>query len=459
MQFDLVILGAGESGTGAALLAKAKGLSVFVSDKGSILPVFKKDLEAAGIEFEENQHSEDSILSAKEIVKSPGIPEKAEIVAKAKEKGIPVIDELEFASRYTNARFIGITGSNGKTTTTLLTYHLMKACGFSAGLAGNIGQSLARQIIKDEFEWYVLEISSFQLDGMFAFRSDIAILTNITPDHLDRYGYKFENYISSKFRITQNLAREQKLIVNAGDPVVQAEIHNRDLSCSIVQVGLNAGLSNPVFVAKGSLVFNHTNPSFTIPFHSLTISGDHNLLNAMMAISAVSIAGGLPDQIREGVKSFVNAPHRCEFVSTIEGVTFINDSKATNVDSVKYAFSAFEAPIIWIAGGVDKGNDYSELDEAVKQKVKVLICLGKENDKLKTHFHSKVATILETQSVVELVELALKQASIGDTVLLSPACASFDLFRNYEDRGNQFKDAVKSAGVSDRSTSKTQETK
>jgi len=459
MQFDLVILGAGESGTGAALLAKAKGLSVFVSDKGSILPVFKKDLEAAGIEFEENQHSEDSILSAKEIVKSPGIPEKAEIVAKAKEKGIPVIDELEFASRYTNARFIGITGSNGKTTTTLLTYHLMKACGFSAGLAGNIGQSLARQIIKDEFEWYVLEISSFQLDGMFAFRSDIAILTNITPDHLDRYGYKFENYISSKFRITQNLAREQKLIVNAGDPVVQAEIHNRDLSCSIVQVGLNAGLSNPVFVAKGSLVFNHINPSFTIPFHSLTISGDHNLLNAMMAISAVSIAGGLPDQIREGVKSFVNAPHRCEFVSTIEGVTFINDSKATNVDSVKYAFSAFEAPIIWIAGGVDKGNDYSELDEAVKQKVKVLICLGKENDKLKTHFHSKVATILETQSVVELVELALKQASIGDTVLLSPACASFDLFRNYEDRGNQFKDAVKSAGVSDRSTSKTQETK
>jgi UDP-N-acetylmuramoylalanine--D-glutamate ligase len=442
MSLDLVILGAGESGTGAALLAKAKGLSVFVSDKGSILPVYKKDLEEAGIEFEENQHTENTILSAKEIVKSPGIPEKAEMVAKVLAAGIPVIDELEFASRYTKARFIGITGSNGKTTTTLLAYHLMQACGFSVGLAGNIGQSLARQVITDSFDWYVLEISSFQLDGMHSFRSDIAILTNITPDHLDRYDYKFENYISSKFRIAQNLGLGQSLIVSASDPVVSAEVRNRHFNCSLVQIALTANASNLVFVAKGSLVFNHTAPSFSVPVSSLPISGDHNLMNAMMAISAVSLAGGDVDKIREGVKSFVNAPHRCEFVTEIGGVRFINDSKATNVDSVKYAFSAFQKPIIWIAGGVDKGNDYSELDEAVRSKVKALICLGKENDKLKAHFGSYLNLIEETQSIDDLIDMALRISETGDTVLLSPACASFDLFRNYEDRGNQFKAAV-----------------
>jgi UDP-N-acetylmuramoylalanine--D-glutamate ligase len=442
MSLDLVILGAGESGTGAALLAKAKGLSVFVSDKGSILPVYKKNLEEAGIEFEENQHTENTILSAKEIVKSPGIPEKAEMVSKALAAGIPVIDELEFASRYTKARFIGITGSNGKTTTTLLTYHLMQACGFSVGLAGNIGQSLARQIITDTFDWYVLEISSFQLDGLHSFRSDIAILTNITPDHLDRYHYKFDNYIASKFRIAQNLGSGQSLIVSSGDPVVSAEVRNRHFSCSLVSVGLTANPSNSVFVAKGSLVFNHTTPSFSIPVSSLPFSGDHNLMNAMMAVSAVSLAGGDADKIREGVKSFVNAPHRCEFVAEISGVRFINDSKATNVDSVKYAFSAFQKPIIWIAGGVDKGNDYSELDEAVRSKVKALICLGKENDKLMSHFGSMLSVIEETQSVEDLIHLSLRMAEPGDTVLLSPACASFDLFRNYEDRGNQFKAAI-----------------
>jgi len=442
MSLDLVILGAGESGTGAALLAKAKGLSVFVSDKGSILPVYKKDLEEAGIEFEENQHTESKVLSAKEIVKSPGIPEKAEMVAKALAVGIPVIDELEFASRYTKARFISITGSNGKTTTTLLTYHLMQACGFSVGLAGNIGQSLARQVIADSFDWYVLEISSFQLDGMHSFRADIAILTNITPDHLDRYDYKFENYIASKFRIAQNLGPEQSLILSANDPVVSEEVRNRLFSCSLVHAGLTANGSNLVFVAKDSLVFNHTAPSFSVPVSSLPISGDHNLMNAMMSISAVSLAGGDADKIREGVKSFVNAPHRCEFVAEIGGVRFINDSKATNVDSVKYAFSAFQKPIIWIAGGVDKGNDYTELDEAVRSKVKALICLGKENDKLNSHFGSLLPVIEETQSVEDLIDMSLRMAKPGDTVLLSPACASFDLFRNYEDRGNQFKAAV-----------------
>jgi len=442
MSFDLVILGAGESGTGAALLARAKGVSVFVTDKGSILPVYKKDLEEAGIEYEENQHTESKVLSAKEIVKSPGIPETAEMVVKARVAGIPVIDELEFGSRYTKARFIGITGSNGKTTTTLLTYHLMQSCGFSVGLAGNIGQSLARQVINDAFDWYVLEISSFQLDGMYSFRADIAILTNITPDHLDRYNYKFENYVASKFRIAQNLGTMQSLLISANDPVVSAEVRNRHFNCSLVPVGLTAHISNVVFVAKGSLVFNHTSPSFSIPVSSLPISGDHNLMNAMMAISAVSIAGGDAEKIRKGVKTFVNAPHRCEFVTEISGVRFINDSKATNVDSVKYAFSAFPKPIIWIAGGVDKGNDYTELDEAVRSKVKVLICLGKENDKLKAHFGSYVKLIQETQSIEDLIEMALRISESGDTVLLSPACASFDLFRNYEDRGNQFKAAI-----------------
>jgi len=442
MAIDIVILGAGESGTGAALLAKAKGLSVFVSEKGSILPVFKNDLEVAGIAFEENQHTGDKILSASEIVKSPGIPDSAEWVVKARAIGIPVIDELEFAARYTKAKFIGITGSNGKTTTTLLCYHLMKACGFSVGLAGNIGQSLARQVIADSFEWYVLEISSFQLDGMVDFRSDIAILTNITPDHLDRYNYQFENYVDSKFRIAKNLSQDQTLIYNELDALVSGEIQKRSIFAKLLAVALKPGPSTAVFPAKGSLVFNGTQPSFSIPVPSLTISGEHNLLNIMMAVSAVACAGGNPEQLKEGVKSFKNAPHRCEFVATINGVSFINDSKATNVDSVKHAFSAFEQPICWIAGGVDKGNDYAELDEAVKTKVKVLICLGKDNEKLRTHFKDLVPVILETQSVVDLVALSNEHASKGFTVLLSPACASFDLFRNYEDRGNQFKEAV-----------------
>jgi UDP-N-acetylmuramoylalanine--D-glutamate ligase len=352
------------------------------------------------------------------------------------------MDELEFASRYTQAKFIGITGSNGKTTTTLLTYHLMKACGFSVGLAGNIGQSLARQVITNPFEWYVLEISSFQLDGMVNFRSDIAILTNITPDHLDRYDYKFENYIDSKFRITKNLGKDQVLIFNEADSLVSGEIQKRSISATLAGVALVPGFASSAFVAKGSLVFNSTQPSFSIPVQSLTISGEHNLLNALMAVSAVAVAGGSPERIKEGIKTFINAPHRCEPVATINGISFVNDSKATNVDSVKHAFSAFSSPICWIAGGVDKGNDYSELDEAVKAKVNVLICLGKENEKLRTHFKNLVPVILETQSVQDLVKLAFDHSSKGFTVLLSPACASFDLFRNYEDRGNQFKDAV-----------------
>ena len=441
--FDLVILGAGESGTGAALLAKAKGMSVFVSDKGSIAPNYRKELEAADILFEENGHSDELILSATEVVKSPGIPESNLLVTKIKAKGILVMDELEFAARYTRAKFIGITGSNGKTTTTLLCHHLMQACGFSVGLAGNVGKSLARQVIEDRFDWYVVEISSFQLDGMHEFQSDIAILTNITPDHLDRYDYKFENYIQSKFRIIKNLKPGQFFITSGEDPVVLEELNKYAAMPNMIQAGLSEEKSTKLFFDGSSLNFRiGTQEEFKIPANVLPITGTHNIMNSMMAVTAVLLAGGTPDKILAGLESFQNAPHRCEAITTIGGVQFVNDSKATNVDSVKYAFSAYQKPIVWIAGGVDKGNDYSELDEPVSEKVKAIICLGRENAKLKSHFGKMVPVILETTSVSELVELAMKQAEKGDTVLLSPACASFDLFRNYEDRGNQFKAAV-----------------
>jgi len=441
--FDLVILGAGESGTGAALLAKAKGMSVFVSDKGSIAPNYRKELEAADILFEENGHSDELILAATEVVKSPGIPESNLLVAKIKAKGIPVMDELEFASRFTRAKFIGITGSNGKTTTTLLAYHLMQGCGFSVGLAGNVGKSLARQVITDQFDWYVVEISSFQLDGMHEFQSDIAILTNITPDHLDRYDYKFENYIQSKFRIIKNLTPAQFFITSGEDPVVLEELNKYAAMPNMIQAGLSEEKSTKLFFDGSKLNFKiGTLGELQIPASILPISGTHNLMNSMMAVTAVLLAGGTPDKILAGFETFQNAPHRCEAITTIAGVQFVNDSKATNVDSVKYAFSAYQKPIVWIAGGVDKGNDYAELDEPVSEKVKAIICLGRENAKLKSHFGKMVPVILETTSVTELVELAMSQSEKGDTVLLSPACASFDLFRNYEDRGNQFKAAV-----------------
>jgi UDP-N-acetylmuramoylalanine--D-glutamate ligase len=442
--FDLVILGAGESGTGAALLAKARGLRVFVSDKGSITTAYRTELENADIPFEENQHSEEIILSASEVVKSPGIPSNLPLIQKIQAKGIPVIDELEFAFRYSKARFIGITGSNGKTTTTLLCHHLMQACGFRVGLAGNVGKSLARQVMNETADWYVVEISSFQLDGMHQFRNDIAILTNITPDHLDRYDYRFENYIASKFRIIQNQHSDGWFLISGEDPVVSKEIAGRAAKARLISAGFSEKICPELFAENELLHFHLLGlRKRELLISELPVSGLHNQMNSMMAISAVLLAGGDFDKIREGLKSFRNAPHRCEPAGTIGGVQFINDSKATNVDSVKYAFSAFEKPIIWIAGGVDKGNDYSELDAAVKAKVKALICLGRDNAKLKAHFGPLLSRILETDSVSCLVEMAMNEAVSGDTVLLSPACASFDLFRNYEDRGEQFKLAVK----------------
>ena len=442
--FDLVILGAGESGTGAALLANARGLRVFVSDKGNIAAAYRTELENAGIPFEENQHSEEIILSASELVKSPGIPSNLPLIQKIQAKGIPVIDELEFAFRYSKASFIGITGSNGKTTTTLLCHHLMQACGFRVGLAGNVGKSLARQVMNESVDWYVVEISSFQLDGMHQFRNDIAILTNITPDHLDRYDYCFENYIASKFRIIRNQKSEAYFLSSGEDPVVKKELAGKKINARLITAGFSE-VGNPELFAENESLHFHL-PGLRkreLPIADLPISGLHNQMNSLMAISAVLLAGGDFDKIREGLISFRNAPHRCEPAGNIGGVQFINDSKATNVDSVKYAFSAFEKPIIWIAGGVDKGNDYSELDAAVKAKVKALICLGRDNAKLKAHFGPLLSRILETDSVSSLVEMAMNEAVSGDTVLLSPACASFDLFRNYEDRGEQFKEAVK----------------
>lgn len=442
MNTKLVILGAGESGTGAALLAKAKGYSVFVSDQGTIADRYRLELESNGIAFEQNGHSPELILSASEIIKSPGISFESPIVVQAMQKGISVVDELEFAARFTKARFLAITGSNGKTTTTLLAYHLMKSCGFSVGLAGNIGQSLARQVIDDVFAWYVLEVSSFQLDGMHQFKADIGLITNITPDHLDRYQYQFERYAASKFRMLQNMDNRSYFIYHGADPVVAEGLRHRAVSAGLVSVGLQATGFNSVFMAKSSLVFNHLATSFTIPVQQIPLQGSHNMLNAMMAIAAVTLAGADPEQVKASISTFKNAPHRCETIATLQGVTFVNDSKATNVDSVKYAFSAFKKPIVWIAGGVDKGNDYQELDDAVGEKVTALVCLGKDNAKLRAHFQKKVASIYETQSVQEAIEWAYQVAAPGTTVLLSPACASFDLFKNYEDRGNQFRSAV-----------------
>jgi UDP-N-acetylmuramoylalanine--D-glutamate ligase len=442
MNGQVVILGAGESGTGAAILAKAKGYDVFVSDQGSIKEQYKSELTAHSIAFEEGIHTEDKITHASLIIKSPGIPGKAEIIKKVKSKGIPVIDEIEFAFRFIKGKVIAITGTNGKTTTTLLTYHLMKSAGFSVALAGNVGESLARKVAKEHHDWYVIEISSFQLDGTTTFHPHIGILLNITPDHLDRYDYKMQNYIDSKFRLIQNMNADDYFIWYSEDAVTRAEVSKRSISSSTMQVSLKSSSVQPANFDGEFMSFSFDSVSFKISQADTTLKGPHNLINTMSAVSAVFLAGGKVDQIREGLKTFINAPHRLESVAMVNGVEFVNDSKATNVDSVVYGLGSYEGPLIWIAGGIDKGNDYTLIEEAVKKKVRVLICLGKENEKLRKAFGNVVSEIYETQNVKELVQLALHVSRPGDVVLLSPACASFDLFKNYEDRGNQFRTAV-----------------
>jgi UDP-N-acetylmuramoylalanine--D-glutamate ligase len=441
MSERVVILGAGESGTGAALLAKQKGFDVFVSDQGPIKDKYKQELALAGVEHEESRHTESKILNASLIIKSPGIPLKSDIMKKVKDAGISFIDEIEFASLYTDAKIIAITGTNGKTTTTLLTYHLMKEAGFNVALAGNVGFSMARQVAVGKYDWYVLEMSSFQLDGIKAFKPEIGVLLNITPDHLDRYEYSMTNYINSKFQLIQNLGPEQYFIYYVNDPVIEQEVNKRTLIPKQIPVSLSQASKAKVHF-NGHVMDFKLEENFTIAQSDTTLKGPHNLINTMSAVSAVVIAGASVEAIRAGLKTFKNAPHRLESVAAINGVEFVNDSKATNVDSVVYALGSYDKPLIWIAGGVDKGNDYNLIQEEVRKKVKVLICLGKDNAKLKEFFTGVVNNIYETESVQALVQLALKNATAGDVVLLSPACASFDLFRNYEDRGDQFRKAV-----------------
>lgn len=443
MKDSVVILGGGESGTGAALLAADRGFDVFVSDSGQINEKFKADLKRHGVDFEEGLHSEGRILSASLVVKSPGIPEKASILKQVRSAQIPVVDEIEFAFRFAGeSRIIAITGTNGKTTTTLLTYHLMKQAGLNTALAGNVGFSMARQVAAGSFDWYVIEMSSFQLDGTETFKPDIGILLNITPDHLDRYEYNLQNYVNSKFRLIGNMEPQHSFVYYADDHVIAREIASRSVVPAKVPVSLKPSSDAGVKFDGSMMTFNLKNTTFSIAQSDTTLKGAHNLINTMAAVSAAYLAGADIESIRDGLRTFRNAPHRLEHVGTINGVEFVNDSKATNVDSVVYALGSYEKPLIWIAGGVDKGNDYKLIENEVRNKVRTLICLGKDNSKLRKAFDSVVPRILETQSVKELVRIALDSADEGDVVLLSPACASFDLFRNYEDRGDQFRAAV-----------------
>lgn len=437
----LVILGGGESGTGAALLAKQKGYDVFVSDQSQLKDKYKLELTQHQIVFEEGTHTESSILNAKLIIKSPGIPDKAEIIKKAKAAGIEIIDEIEFASRYTTAKLIAITGTNGKTTTTLLTYHLLKEAGYNVGLAGNVGHSMARQVANQSFDWFVIEMSSFQLDGTKTFSPEIAILLNITPDHLDRYEYTMQKYVDSKMQIIQSMKPSQCFIYYAEDAYIMEEVRKRTVAPKQVRITLKDEASCDAY-CKGTVMHFNMNAPFVIDQKNTTLNGPHNLINTMAAVSAAQYAAVSVASIESSLKTFKNAPHRLESVAIINGVEFVNDSKATNVDSVVYALGSYTKPLVWIAGGVDKGNDYSLISDQVSKKVKALICLGKENDKLKKAFGNIVPVVKETQSVSELVRMALQLAQAGDVVLLSPACASFDLFKNYEDRGDQFRSAV-----------------
>ncbi|MBP5584326.1 MAG: UDP-N-acetylmuramoyl-L-alanine--D-glutamate ligase [Bacteroidales bacterium] len=442
----IVILGAAESGVGAAILAKEKGFEVFVSDNGTIKEQYKTMLVENGIDYEEGHHTEEKILQASEIIKSPGIRSDAPLIVKLMNQGTPVISDLEFAARYTKAKLICITGSNGKTTTTLLTYHILKQAGLNVGLAGNVGKSFALQVAHNNFDYYVLEISNFQLDHMYDFKADIAILLNITPDHLDRYEYKFQNYINSKFRILQNMQAEDTFIYCSDDQVLIDEIGKRIISADMKAFTVSDDESKQAYLKDDTIYVNLTEKDgFSISVGELQLQGKHNYGNSMAAILAAKAVDIKNDKIRESLKSFENVEHRLEKVPfQVNGVTFINDSKATNVNSVWYALDSMKSKnVIWIAGGTDKGNDYSELFDLVNAKVKALVCLGVDNEKLKKSFGDKLAVIKETRSMKDAVETSFKLASPGDVVLLSPACASFDLFKSYVDRGLQFKEEVR----------------
>ncbi len=439
----IVILGAGESGAGAAVLAKKQGFEVFVSDFGEIKDKYKKMLDDRQISWEEKQHTESLILNADEVIKSPGIPDKAPIVRALTEKGIPVISEIEFAGRYTDAKMICITGSNGKTTTTMLTYQTLKDAGLNVGLAGNVGDSLALQVAEKNFDYYVVELSSFQLDGMKEFKADIAILINITPDHLDRYDNEFQNYIDSKFRIVQNQTKKDAFIFWSGDPIIQKELKKRNIHSIFYPFAIERNEKTKAFVENNQLVINTLNTNFTMPISEISIKGRHNTLNSMAAGLTATILNIRKENIRQSFHDFKGVEHRLEYVATVKDVKYINDSKATNVNSCWYALQSIQTPIVLILGGKDKGNDYSEIEELVKEKVSTLIFLGADNSKLRKFFDGKIEKIIDVNSMESCVKEAYKVAKPGETVLLSPCCASFDLFTSYEDRGTQFKKFVK----------------
>ncbi len=422
----IVVLGAGESGSGAAILAKEKGFDVFVSDCGTISEPYRALLDQNGVQWEDGKHSEELILNADEVIKSPGIPLTAPLIQKLQAQGTPIISEIEFAARYTHAKMICITGSNGKTTTTSLIFYILKQAGLNVGLAGNIGNSLALQVAHEDHDYYVIELSSFQLDNMYDFKADIAILLNITPDHLDRYDYKFQNYVDAKFRITRNQTKEDSFIYWAEDPVIDREMKKIQLGATLYPYGFTQ--PNPLPVGE----------------EELALKGRHNVLNSMAATIAANVMGIKKEVIRESLKTFQGVEHRLQYVATIRGVRWINDSKATNVNSCWYALEAMTTPTVLILGGKDKGNDYSEIDELVKEKCHTLVFMGLHNEKLREHFGGFGLHIIDTDNLHDAIQGAYNAACEGDTVLLSPCCASFDLFKSYEDRGEQFMAAVRS---------------
>lgn len=443
MSKRIVVLGAGESGAGAAVLAKKEGFDVFVSDLSAIKPKYKEMLDSHAIRWEEGQHTESDILNADEVIKSPGIPDKASIIQKLKAQGTPIISEIEFAGRYTDAKMICITGSNGKTTTTLLTHHLLTEAGVDAGLAGNVGNSLALQVAENPHPVYVIELSSFQLDNMYDFKADIAILLNITPDHLDRYNYEMQNYVDAKFRIIQNQTEKDAFIFWNDDPIIAREIKKHHPKATLYPFAEIHEEGTKGYVENNQVIVETENGTFTMEQDLLALTGKHNLYNSLASTIAAKIMDIHDEKIRASLKNFAGVEHRLEKVARVRGVDYINDSKATNVNSCWYALQSMRTPVVLILGGTDKGNDYAEIEALVKEKVRVLIFLGVDNRKLHTFFDGKIAQIEDAGSMEEAVNKAYRLAQKGDTVLLSPCCASFDLFTCYEDRGDQFKACVR----------------
>jgi UDP-N-acetylmuramoylalanine--D-glutamate ligase len=439
MAEKIVILGAGESGVGSAILALKQGFSVFLSDNGIIKDKYKTVLQRYGMDWEEKSHTDDKILTADLVIKSPGIPEKADILKKIRSLKIPVISEIEFAGRYTRAKKICITGSNGKTTTTLLIYHILQNAGMHVGLAGNVGRSFAWQVAEEDYDYFVIELSSFQLDDMFDFKAEVAVLMNITPDHLDRYNYLMQNYVHSKFRITQNQTSDDFFIYCADDHIILEELKIRNLQAQCIPFSLYPLTGDGAGITDNTLLINLNKNQFSMSILDLALQGKHNAYNSMAAGISGMVLDIRNDRIRESLTDFQGVEHRLERFLKVHGIEFINDSKATNVNSTWYALESMAHPVVWIAGGIDKGNDYGMLLELVREKVKAIVCLGVDNSKIHKAFGGIVKNIVDTSSMVEAVKSAYYLARNGDIVLLSPACASFDLFENYEDRGHQFK--------------------